>query len=370
MTIVALFPSRVRCNYRPLILVGTALLFLVVFWFGSRYPALMSKYHHVGKSVATMAYGKEAFPVSASMTVGMKILLGSLNWLDSMKIGMTFGILFGALLHTALRYYPLKIGKNLYLNSLTGAMIGVPMGVCVNCAVPTACGITRGRGRLEVALGFLFSSPNFNPVVIAMSIVAFPLAMVVTKYAILLAIILVLVPRMVGWLEQGKSPQTATAIVPEPIGFGNSENFAATVRPECSDLFGQVFGEMSREFLKNAWALLKPTVSTMVAASVVASALLVLIPWHSLLANATPAHMALASFLSAFMPVPIALDVMFAAQLQHSGAAPGYVMMFLTTLGTFSVLPSIYLWREVSKTLAVSLFILFAVIGYIVGLAF
>ena len=42
------------------------------------------------------------------------------HWHDSMKIGMTFGVLFGALLHTVLRYYPLKVGKNLYLNSLRG----------------------------------------------------------------------------------------------------------------------------------------------------------------------------------------------------------------------------------------------------------
>ncbi|MBA3651606.1 MAG: hypothetical protein H0W66_09055 [Chthoniobacterales bacterium] len=95
---------------------------------------------------------------------------------------MTFGVLFGALLHTALRYYPLKVGKNLYLNSLKGALIGVPMGVCANCAVPAACGVTRGNGRVEVALGFLFSSPTFNPVVIAMTFSAFPLFMSITKY--------------------------------------------------------------------------------------------------------------------------------------------------------------------------------------------
>ena len=351
-------------------MVGMAVFFLVIFWYGSRYPALMSKYHHMGKSVATMAYGKETFPVSASMTVWMKILWGSLNWLDSMKIGMTFGILFGALLHTVLRYYPLKIGKNLSVNSLTGALIGVPMGVCVNCAVPTACGITRGRGRLEVALGFLFSSPNFNPVVIAMSLVAFPLAMVVTKYAILLTVILVLVPRMVGWLERGKSPQDSTAIDRAVPGFGTVLSLSVSPPSDCSERFGAVFVELSRAFLKNVWALLKPTVLTMVAASVAASILLVLIPWHSLLANAAPAHIVLASLLSTFMPVPIALDVMFAAQLQHSGVPSGYVMMFLTTLGTFSILPSIYMWREVSKTLAVVLFAFFVVIGCIVGLAF
>src|SRR5207237_6972259 len=117
-----------------------------------------------------------------------RILVASINWLDSMKLGMTFGVLFGALLHTVLRYYPLKIGKNLYVNSLKGALVGIPMGVCANCAVPAACGVPRGHGRVEVALGFLFSSLNFNPVVMMMTFMALPLAMSLTKYAVLLAV--------------------------------------------------------------------------------------------------------------------------------------------------------------------------------------
>src|SRR5207237_8001127 len=114
-----------------------------------------------------------------------------------MKIGMTFGGLFGALLHTVLRYYPLKIGNNLYLNSLKGALVGVPMGVCANCAVPTACGVTRGNGRVEVALGFLFSSPNFNPVVVMMTFMALPLALGLTRYALLLFVVRVVLPRLI-----------------------------------------------------------------------------------------------------------------------------------------------------------------------------
>ena len=68
----------------------------------------------------------------------------------------------------------------------------------------------------------------------------------------------------------------------------------------------------------------------------------------------TPLRLALVSLISVFMPVPIALDVMFAAQLQQQGVPAGYVMLFAMTLGTYSIIPSIYLWREVSKPLAVS----------------
>lgn len=362
MSTLPLTPTRVRLAPRPLIMVGTCLLFLLIFWVGSRYPQLIKKSHHAGQPVATMAYGSEAFPVAADAPVWQKIVLGSVNWLDSMKIGMTFGILFGALLQTILRSYPLKVGKNLYINSLKGAMLGVPMGVCVNCAVPTACGLTRGKGNIEVALGFLFSSPNFNPVVVAMTFAAFPPALVLTKYAILLAVILGIVPGLIGRMERRK---TMAAIGLDPI-----PEAVAPPRPPDTDSFGTAFQEFATELGKNTWGLVKPTVTTMVLASLLASVLLVLVPWPSLLAHVTPLRMMLVSGLAVFMPTPIALDVMFAAHLQKLGVDSGYVMLFLTTLGTFSVLPALYLWREVSKPLAVGLFAFFWIVGSLVGLAF
>ena len=61
---------------------------------------------------------------------------------------------------------------------------------------------------------------------------------------------------------------------------------------------------------------------------------------------------------------------MFAAQLQAQGVASGYVMLFAMTLGTYSIIPTIYLWREVSKKLAVILFVFFFAVGWLTGLLF
>jgi uncharacterized membrane protein YraQ (UPF0718 family) len=108
----------------------------------------------------------------------------------------------------------------------------------------------------------------------------------------------------------------------------------------------------------------------MLLGSFLSAALLALVPWNSLLSSVTPLRMAAASLLSVFMPVPIAADVMFAAQLQHQGIASGYVMMFLTTLGTYSIIPTVYLWREVSRTLAISLFVFFVAVAWVVGMLF
>ena len=215
--------GRLRCYYRPMLMAVGGLVILCIFWFTSRYPSLFSKAAHIGQALPSMAYSSEFWKLPADASIWQQILYGSVNWLASMRVGMTFGVLFGALLHTVLQYYPMKIGKNLYLNSLKGALIGIPMGVCANCAVPTACGLTRGHGRVETALGFLFSSPNFNPVVVAMTFSALPLAMSLTKYAILILVIVVVVPGLVSWLERSK-PMAVVTIEHDTASYDTAVN--------------------------------------------------------------------------------------------------------------------------------------------------
>ena len=359
------FPRRrIESYYRPLILVAVAVVLFGVFWITSRYPSLLSKASHVGLAVPSMAFSSELLHVAPDAPIWQKILFSAVNWLDGMKIGMSFGVMLGALLHTTLRYYPLKVTENLHLNSLKGALVGVPAGICANCSVPAVCGLTRGHGRVEVALGFLFSSPNFNPVVVVMTFAALPLAMSLTKYAILLFVILVLVPAVIARLERDRPLTTLTsgdqaAAFPMPLGkFDRDESLLSVVN------------ELGREYAKNVWGLARPTIILMLLASLTAAVLLTLVPWQSLLSEVTPLRVALISVVSVFMPVPIALDVMFAAQLQNQGVAGGYVMLFLMTLGTFSLMPSIYLWREVSKPLSVILFAFFVAVGCGVALVF
>ena len=308
-----------------------------------------------------MAYASEVFQVTPALPLWRQILYTTLNWLDGMKIGMSFGVLLGALIHTYLRYFPLSFGSNSFLNSLKGALLGMPAGVCANCSVPVACGLTRGKGRVEVALGFLFSSPNFNPVVLMMSVFALPLAMVVTKYLLLLAVILLLVPVLIKYFERRESlfmPQMQGGQEVCEIPPGNSAGLARVVK------------DLAFEFGKNLWALIKPTITIMLLSAVLASVMLVLLPWPEILAHTNPLVKLLVSFLATLMPVPIALDVMFAKQLLNQGVDSGYVMMFAMNLGAYSIVPSVYLWREVSKKLSVSLFLFFTITGWVLSLIF
>ena len=353
--------GSVRCYYRPAVLVVAGLLLVGSFWVASRYPQLLSKSAHLADAVPSMAYGGELFPVDPVAPVWERVLATMANWLNSMKVGMGFGVLLGALLHTVLNYYPLKLGSNLYLNSAKGALLGVPAGVCANCAVPVACGVTRGSGRVEAALGFLFSSPNFNPVVVAMTFTALPLAIAVTKYAVLLFVILAAVPLLVRWSERGAKPAPDLA---------DAAACAIDLKTPCTQSLGQVLAELGRVYAKHVWGLLRPTAVIMLGASLVASVALVLVPWGDLLADTSPGTLAVVSLLATAMPVPIALDVMFAGNLHAQGVANGYVALFAMSLGTYSLIPSIYLWREVSRRLAVALFGMFWAISFVCGLVF
>ena len=358
------FSRWLRCHARVITMISLGLLIVGIFWFGSRYPALLAKAHGAGGPLASMAFSHEAIHTKSSDFILLRILYGSLNWLSSMAIGMTFGIGFGALLHTVLRYYPLRISQNLTMNTLKGALAGVPMGVCANCAVPMACGLTRGQGRIEVALGYLFSSPNFNPVVIAISFTVLPWYFGAVKYALLLAVILLLVPRLIQWLEgrggMGKiRANTSSLSCPLDLSM-----------PPCEKAFAESALEVLKDYARHFWMLLKPTITLMVLASFLASTLLVLIPWNSLLGVTGFWRMLIAAALGVFMPVPIALDVMFAGELHRSGINAGYTMLFFMTLGTYSVVPATYLWREVSRKLSISLFAFFLIAGAGLGWLF
>jgi len=181
--------ARIRCYYRPLILIVGAVVHTGRLLVRVALPRTLRQGRAPwdGRSRAWPMPAK-CCPSRPTIPFGSRSYSGRSTWLDAMKIGMTFGVLLGALLHTVLRYYPLKIGKNLYLNSLKGALVGVPMGVCAK--LRRAHGLrcdSRPRPDRSGGPGFLFSSPNFNPVVVMMTFSALPLSMSLTKYAVLLA---------------------------------------------------------------------------------------------------------------------------------------------------------------------------------------
>ena len=65
----------------------------------------------------------------------------SLNWANTNKKGMLFGVLMGAVFLSMLKLLKRRSYRGGFSNSLIGMAIGAPLGVCVNCAAPIAKGI-------------------------------------------------------------------------------------------------------------------------------------------------------------------------------------------------------------------------------------
>jgi hypothetical protein len=67
-----------------------------VFWVGSRYPALMKRYHAGTqvKAAGALTFGA-GYQLDRTMPLRVRVWRTTVNWLDANRIGMTFSFLFG-----------------------------------------------------------------------------------------------------------------------------------------------------------------------------------------------------------------------------------------------------------------------------------
>ena len=80
-----------------------------LFWTGSRYPALNEKAMMSGAIQLEDALSFEAkFPITDDMSLPEHIFWSTLNWINTNKKGMTFGVLFAAAFLTAASYLQTK----------------------------------------------------------------------------------------------------------------------------------------------------------------------------------------------------------------------------------------------------------------------
>ena len=327
-----------------------------------RYPALLGKADPTGPALASIVYSSELWAVPEGSPALLAIAITSLNWLWSMKIGMGFGILMGALLHTALRFHPPSFGSNSFLNQVKGSLMGAPAGVCVNCAVPVVCGISRGGSvPVETMLSFMFSSPTFNVVVVFIVCSTLPWQVAALHYVLVLTLIFGVVPwilrraelRAEGTADSGS--MQSSPVAPQACSISGSASSRQTVAEQCAEVF--------RSYGQNVRQLFAATVPFMLAASVLSAAVALWVPFDVLFAEVSVFRLALVALITTLLPVPIALDAMLARELFASGVPIGYVFVCLFTLGTFSVLPLVFLWREVSKRIALQVAAALFVLG-------
>lgn len=335
-------------------------LFIVVaavnFWSGSRYPSLEEKAIMGGSARLEDPLSFEAsIQIQPSDSTGKRIAYTTINWLETNRQGMIFGLLIGASLLTLIGLMPARGHRNGFVNTLIGVGIGTPLGVCVNCAAPVAKGMHDGGARLETTLATMFSSPTMNIVVISMLFSIFPLYLTVIKLTQTLIFILFLVPLLSRWVFKKERAQTygdnSCAIRPAEPAPANESWFAAL--RGTTILLG-----------RNLGYIVIRAVPLMLLAGLLGAIVVHVLPLPSLLEyEATILTVAIVALVGIFLPVPVAFDIVLVAVLISAGAPMIYSMTLLFTLGIFSVYPFFIVWNSISGRVAVVLTVVLVVIG-------
>ncbi|MGP6086804.1 FG-GAP-like repeat-containing protein [Antarctobacter jejuensis] len=301
---------------------GIVVILAYLFWTGSRYPALDEKAMMSGAIQLEDPLGFEAkFPLTEDMTIWQRMFWTTLNWISTNKKGMTFGVLFAAAFLTAAPYMRRKSFRGGFANSVLGLAIGTPLGVCVNCAAPIARGMYSGGLRAETTLSAMIASPTLNVVVLTMLFSLLPFYMAVTKIALSLLIILVIVPLICRTLPEVEAPEAVCPLPPAP-------------RPGVH----LALRDVAVSYAQNLWFILKMTVPLMLLAGALGAVVATLLP-QDLITGLSFSLIALVliGLVGVFLPVPIAFDVVVTGALLSLGLSHGYVMVLLFTLGSFSV---------------------------------
>jgi uncharacterized membrane protein YraQ (UPF0718 family) len=307
------------------------LAILTTFWTQQRYPALLGKLHSgSGISVHGAISFDAILPVKPGMPLPQRILRTSINWLWTNRLGMFFAIPFGAAMMTLMAQgvRPKRFASAAG-NVLCGAVAGAPLGVCTNCATPIGQSLLIAGASTRLTVAAMISSPSFNPVVVAMAFLLFPVPLALLRVAVPLALLLllpILIPE-----NQAKS-QIKTLEV-------SWERKTRRTR----------MGEFARQFVKNLLRVSWLTLPWMLLAALLGALAAELIPAYGTHLHASVLSIVLVAVLGTLLPVPMALDVALAFVLYRAGAPPALVVTLLCTLGPVSVYSLSALARQLGR---------------------
>jgi uncharacterized membrane protein YraQ (UPF0718 family) len=330
------------------------------FWTVSRYPALYKKYSQGTniKVTGKITFGT-VYAVDRGMPLSQRVWRTTVNWLQANEIGMTFGFFFGAAALTLLATFPRRRTKNRYANALIGAAAGAPLGVCANCVVPIARGLYASGMSTESVLAAMFSSPTLNVIVLAMAFALFPLPVFALKMATVLTLIFVVAP----WIASLRIASLTG------VRQAQAEPSGPEIPTALSETWGEAFRSTAISFAKSFWYVFKIGAPLMLLAALLGALVIELLPQNALTANApvTFAGIVLVALIGAFLPVPMAFDVVIAYLAMTHGVPLPYVVTLLCTLGIYSVYSFAVLGKTISWKVAASTYGAVAILGVASG---
>jgi uncharacterized membrane protein YraQ (UPF0718 family) len=295
--------------------------------------------------------------------------------------GMSFGVIFGAILMTMLPFLNgLKL-KSRLANSALGVVVGSPLGLCVNCSTPVAHGLYAAGARPETMLATMVSSPTLNVIVLSMLFAMFPSWLAVLKIGMTAGFILVGIPLLTRWLNPPMASPTASNnpdLISRTVERSLTEATCTAADDLCNDT-GREQGWLTAmawlitNLTRNLWSLIKITVPLMILAGVLGAAVVTLVPLDKLAAQLPDGRlmslltMALLAIVGLFLPSPMMFDVILTAVLYNAGLPAKYAAVLLFTLGVFSIYPFMTLWRSMSRSIAIGLFVTLSFLGVASG---
>ncbi len=334
---------------------------------GSRVPALNEKALMGGDSQLNSLGFETVISVQPDDPWFKRTIFTTINWISTNKKGMTFGILFAAVLMSLFSLLKKRSFNNRFMNTILGVTIGAPLGVCVNCAAPIAQGLYKGGARVETTLAAMISSPTLNFIVLTMLFALFPLYIVAIKIGLTLAFILIAIPVLSHLFARNTEvTQDGEACALPEIG---------DVDDQSGVRWGPALLWLIRACFKNLWFIVRTTVPLMILAGFLGSLLITILPWDSL-AEIIPegnrimrlGSMGVVAIIGIFLPVPIAFDVLVSAILLAAGMPVKYVVILLFTLGIFSVYSFSIVWGSIGKKIAIAIPVALVFLGIGAGI--
>jgi uncharacterized membrane protein YraQ (UPF0718 family) len=273
-----------------------------------------------------------------------------LNWTYANRKGMTFGVIFAALILTLFSFVQISSRpKNKYQATVYGLLLGTPLGVCSNCVAPISKSFFESGLQKTTALASMFASPTLNLVVlfIVFSIFPFPIALI--KVAATFILILVILPFLVG---------------EENITQVNNVNI---YNKEIVENWQGAFITFLKKFTKRLWYVFSRTVPLMALGGLFGATISNIIDLNILASTDNYFSLFVLSIIGTFLPVPMAFDVFYSESLMTLNVPLSSVTTLLATLGTFSVFSFAIVWQTFGKKIAFKLFVAVVLLGFIAG---
>lgn len=343
-------PLRTARNRRvEMLLAGLlAIAIALIFWSQQRYPALLRK---MRQGTALQVGGPISFDallrVKHSMPLPERAGRTAVNWLWTNRFGMYFALPFGAAVMTlfAQTGRPRRF-ESAAANVACGALMGMPAGVCTNCATPIGQSLIVSGASTRMTVAAMISSPMLNPVVATMSFLLFPPPLALLRLAVPL-VLLMLLPLLVGERPVVR-PGLQLAPTPEALG-ARLQAFAL--------LFG---GNLVRiTLLTLPWMLLAAILGALAAET---------IPAYGTHLPVSAFGVLVVAVVGTLLPVPMAFDVGLAWVLYRAGVPSCYVAALLCTLGPVSVYSLSALGQQLGRAVPLRLAGVTALLGTAAGL--